>query len=74
MPASLGEHKFKIYNDPARLQQLRDNIEGCDLLYVSTPALKSAMERNGITIPIIAGDIYCSIDPAHIGTTLPATG
>jgi len=74
VPKSLGPEKYEAYNKPERLQNLRDNIEACDLLYVSTPALQEAMERNGITRPIIAGDVYCSIDPARIGTALPATG
>ena len=71
VPISLGEHKHRIYNSPERLQALRDNIEGVDLVYVSTPALAERFAKHAIQQPIVAGDIYCSVDPAEVGALIP---
>ncbi|WP_443751186.1 hypothetical protein [Asticcacaulis solisilvae] len=62
----LGAAKFNLYNDPARKAALRDAINACDLLYTSTPYLGQAIAGEGITVPIVAGDIYCSIDSDKI--------
>lgn len=75
VPASLGESKFKSYNDPARLQALRDNVDRSDLCYVSTGELGNRMKEHGVAAPIIAGDVYCSVSPDEVGALLPpATG
>lgn len=75
VPASLGEAKFKAYNDPARLNALRANMERSDLLYVSTPQLGRRLGEYGLGTPIVAGDIYCSVSPDEIGPSIPpATG
>lgn len=75
VPASLGAAKFKAYNDPERLQALRANIGASDLFYVSTGELQKRFEEHQITTPMVAGDLYCSVAPAHIGALLaPATG
>ena len=75
VPASLGAAKYNAYNDPERLAALRDNIEGSDLVYVSTSELKKQFRRHGIKAPIVAGDIYCSVLPADVGALVPpATG
>jgi len=71
VPASLGEAKFKAYNDPARLTALRSNIEGSDLLYVSTAELGRRFSDYGLGTPIVAGDIYCSVSMDDIGASLP---
>ena len=70
VPRSLGDAKFKAYNRPERLKALRDNVENCDLLYVSTDALASRFEEHGIRTPIVAGDVYCSVQPEHVGALL----
>jgi hypothetical protein len=72
VPASLGEAKYKAYNDPERLKALRENIEASDLLYVSTAELARRFEEQGINVPIAAGDVYCSVSPDQIGALLPA--
>jgi len=71
VPASLGKSKYDHYNHPDRLNALRANIEACDLLYTSTPALADRFAEHGITIPIIAGDVYCSVSPEEIGALIP---
>ena len=75
VPESVGEAKFKAYNDPARLKALRENIEASDLLYVSTAPLARRFQDHGFVLPIVAGDIYCSVKPDDIGALVaPATG
>lgn len=75
VPESLGEAKYTAYNQPARLKALRENIEGSDLFYVSTEELARRFRDHGIETPIIAGEIYCSVDPRDIGASSPpATG
>ena len=71
VPASLGEAKYAAYNNPERLLALRHNIESSDLLYVSTSELAKRFEGHKISIPIVAGRIYCSVAPAEIGALLP---
>ena len=71
VPTSLGAAKFKAYNDPARLEALRANIEGSDLLYVSTAELGRRFAEYGFTTPIVAGDVYCSVAPDQIGALIP---
>lgn len=75
VPASLGASKFKAYNSPERLQALRDNIEGSDLLYVSTSELARRFGEHGVRAPIVAGDVYCAVAESEIGALIgPATG
>jgi hypothetical protein len=75
VPASLGPTKFKAYNSPERTKALRENIENSDLFYVSTAELKRRFEEHGIGVPIVAGGIYCSVQPGEIGALVPpATG
>lgn len=75
VPASLGEAKFNAYNNPERLSALRANIAHSDLLYVSTPELARRFKEYRIGTPIVAGEIYCSVDPNAVGNLLPpATG
>lgn len=74
VPASLGETKFKAYNSPERLQCLRDNIEGSDLLYVSTSELAKRFREHGIATPIVAGELYCAASHENIGALIAAAG
>ncbi len=75
VPRSLGEKKYMAYNTPRRLEALRKNIEGSDLLYVSTKALADRFKEHAVNVPIISGDIYCSVTPDDVGSLLPpATG
>lgn len=74
VPMSLGKKKYDAYNRPERLAHLRENMNSSDLVYASTAELGQALAGNGVTVPIHAGDIYCSIDPATIGPVDPATG
>jgi glycosyltransferase involved in cell wall biosynthesis len=75
VPASLGAAKYTAYNSPERLGALRQNIEGSDLLYVSTGELARRFNEHGIRTPILAGDVYCSVSPDEIGALVgPATG
>lgn len=72
VPASLGEAKYRAYNSPERLKALRENIDGSDLLYVSTAELAKRFAQYSIGTPIVAGEIYCSVDPDRIGGSLPS--
>lgn len=72
VPPSLGQAKYKSYNDPARLASLRANIEASDLLYVSTSALARRFADHGIRTPAVAGEIYCSVSQDEIGACVGA--
>jgi hypothetical protein len=75
VPTSLGESKYKSYNDPDRLKALRQNIEAADLCYVSTEELGRRLKKHGVVAPIVAGEVYCSVSPDEVGALLPsATG
>jgi glycosyltransferase involved in cell wall biosynthesis len=67
VPASLGESKFKAYNSPERLAALRANIEGSDLLYVSTDELGKRFRDHGVATPIVVGDVYCAVSDNQVG-------
>jgi len=73
VPMSLGAHKYAHYNRPDRLAALRANMNAADVVYASTTALAEAFIRDGIAAPIIAGDLYCSIDPSTLPLPIPAT-
>jgi hypothetical protein len=75
VPRSLGEAKFKAYNDPGRLAALKHNVAASDLIYVSTAGLAERFNGYRFDSPVIAGDLYCSVAPDHIGALVgPATG
>lgn len=75
VPPSLGAAKVSVYSDPKRISSLRANIEACDLLYVSTAFLKERFAGYGLSVPVVAGDIYCSVSPSEVGPLIPpATG
>jgi glycosyltransferase involved in cell wall biosynthesis len=75
VPESLGASKFKAYNSPERLRALRNNIEGSDLVYVSTAELARRFQEHGIKAPIAAGDVYCAVARDAVGAVIgPATG
>lgn len=72
VPDALGEAKAARYRDPERLRQLRANMEACDLVYASTRPLADRLRDHGIAAPIVAGRLYCSIDPVTVGRSLPS--
>lgn len=74
VPESLGRSKFEHYNAPERLAALRADMEASDFVYASTVTLAATLKSAGITTPIVAGDIYCSMDPENLLTNRPATG
>ncbi len=73
VPLSLGKEKYDAYHQPKRMRALVKNMNASDLIYVSTKPLAIAFEKHGITRPIVAGDLYCSIDADLITTPLPST-
>lgn len=73
VPESLGKSKFEHYNAPDRLKALRDAMEDSDMVYASTQPLAQALRASGIATPVVAGDIYCSMDSGRLLTNLPAT-
>lgn len=74
VPESLGKSKFEHYNAPDRLAALREAMECSDMVYASTQVLAEALRASGIATPVVAGDIYCSVDPERLPISLPATG
>lgn len=75
VPMSLGEAKYRHYNDPVRLAALKANIEAADMVYVSTGPLKERFADHHIRTPVVAGDIYCAVDPDEVGAlAAPANG
>jgi glycosyltransferase involved in cell wall biosynthesis len=72
VPESLGKGK-QTYRDPERLAALRNALDSSDLVYTSTEPLAQRLVAHGIRAPILHGDLYCTIDPGGISTTLPST-
>ncbi|MEX0409746.1 glycosyltransferase [Aquibium sp. LZ166] len=73
VPTSLGPAKYAHYRDPNRLAVLRESMDSADLVYASTGPLAARLVEHGISSPIVAGDLYCSVDPATIFPPVPAT-
>ncbi|NSY19758.1 glycosyltransferase [Neorhizobium sp. AL 9.2.2] len=73
IPENLGPKKYAFHTAPARLAALRRNMDLCDVVYASTPALREALAGHGIRAPIVAGDLYCTIAAAEMRIALPST-
>ncbi|WP_075216455.1 glycosyltransferase [Mongoliimonas terrestris] len=73
VPLSLGRSKYDFYNAPERLAALRATMEECDLVYASTGPLAEALVAHGIGRPVVAGSVYCTVDPDRLPQPLPAT-
>lgn len=73
VPVTIGQAKYERYQDPMRTKALLDGLNASDLVYASTPALGAVLAERGVTAPIYAGDVYCSIEPAAVAPLLPAT-
>jgi hypothetical protein len=70
IPIDIGERKHKWHNDPLRLESVTHLLSNVDLVYCSTPRLKTRMRELDVTTSIEVGDIYCSgtiIRPAAPG-------
>lgn len=66
VPLSLGREKYDNYNAPGRRTALLETIQGSDLVYASTPTLAARLAEHGITAAIVAGQVYCSVDPEDV--------
>ncbi|WP_426955936.1 hypothetical protein [Muricoccus radiodurans] len=73
-PISLGPDKYAHYSDPARLAGLRATMELSDLIYASTTPLRDALVGHGLSRPVVAGRVYCTLDTSLLPPPLPATG
>jgi hypothetical protein len=73
VPIDLGEAKFSVYNDPKTRKNLHANMEVADLLYASTPALAKVFEGYNLDVPIVGGDLYCSVGAEQILASAPST-
>jgi glycosyltransferase involved in cell wall biosynthesis len=71
---SLDPVRLEYCQRPERLEDLQAAIDLVDLVYASTPALARRMAEHGIVRRIVAGEIYCSVDPDDFGNPHPATG
>lgn len=74
VPVTIGQAKYEHYQKPERVEALLAGLNAVDLVYASTQALAEVLVRRGVTAPIVAGDIYCSIAPESLPPVLPATG
>lgn len=74
VPRSLGKSKYDHYSQPGRVAALKAALNASDLVYASTPPLAARLAKHGITAPISAGDIYCSVMPEAMRAPLPSTG
>ena len=74
VPESLGPAKYEHYSQPERVAALMAALNASDLVYASTPALAARLAEHGVTAPIAAGDIYCSVVAANMLSPLPSTG
>lgn len=74
VPLSLGRKRYEFYRHPDRLRNLRETMNSVDLVYASTQPLARRLAEHGISTPIFAGTIYCSVDPRAFREPLPATG
>ena len=72
-PPSLGNTKYEHYSNPTRIAALRAAMNEADLVYASTPQLANALLRHGVTAPILAGEVYCSVDVTRLPPVLPST-
>ena len=71
---ALEAERAQYYQDPERIRVLRSAMNLVDLVYASTEPLAIRLAEHGISTKIVAGDIYCSIDPAEFVKPLPASG
>jgi glycosyltransferase involved in cell wall biosynthesis len=60
VPPDLGPDKYRRYNDPMRLAAIHTVLQESDVVYTSTSALAERLQERGISVPIVAGSIYCS--------------
>ncbi|MGH7026607.1 hypothetical protein [Brevundimonas sp.] len=64
VPTSLGQSKYDYYNQPDRLAALKAAMNASDVVYASTGPLAERLRSHGVTAPIVAGDLYCSVESA----------
>lgn len=72
VPEALGKAKTARYRDPALLRDLRINLDASDIVYASTAPLAERLRGHGIATPVVAGEIYCSVNPVRIEPSLPS--
>ena len=60
IPREIGEKKFLAHNHPNRLKSVDTLLRGADLVYASTPRLKSRLRQLSYRTPMAVGPIYCS--------------
>lgn len=73
VPMALGKAKYDYYHQPERKATLRRAMDAADLVYASTGPLAKRLAEHGIRAPIVAGELYCSMDAQSLPTPLPAT-
>ena len=60
IPRDIGQRKFEMHNATERVDSVRFLLESADLVYASTHRLRGRLLQYSPTLPIIAGNIYCS--------------
>lgn len=71
VPIELGEAKFKFHNSPERVSAIRALLEGCDLVFCSTPVLMRHFQASGFTTPMHTGPIAVGMDILRPATLRP---
>lgn len=74
VPKSLGKSKYDHYSQPDRVAALKAALNASDLVYASTAPLADRLAEHGVSVPILAGDIYCSVTTETVRPPIPATG
>ena len=63
VPPDQGEEKAALYGNAARLHALRVQIEGADVVYLSTPALRHRLTELGLRMRSWVGPVCAGTDP-----------
>lgn len=74
VPESLGATKAAHYREADRLGRLRAALDAADLVYASTRPLAERLVEHGLRVPVVAGDLYCSVDPTRLPAPWSSTG
>jgi glycosyltransferase involved in cell wall biosynthesis len=62
VPRELGEAKFNFHNHPDRLAAIRNLLNGCDLVFCSTPVLRDRFADMGFRTPMLVEPIAVGMD------------
>jgi glycosyltransferase involved in cell wall biosynthesis len=73
VPPEIGRRKHVVHNAPERIKTVTELLTSADLVYASTAKLKARLLGYLPSLPIVAGDIYCSSSVLREPSRAPAT-